>query len=236
VTSKLLISKHQQVQLLEAASVLVTMNQAGSAPLVPSSQLENEMSSDSPGASGSSEPRDDDDSSSRTSTPSQQDETVAVKTMHFSRPRRQDSYSSAFSRSYQSTSAASFAASSAPNDNGFSFYRQWSSNPRRQSIAGHSSNGSQYDSDEQADVAAAAEGLLSCSLGPPKTGPFQSGSDIPPVPPLPARFAQQNESRRSDFTASPRVARQFGLAYSHHSDYQPDIDMEDDEIFGHMEQ
>ena len=31
-TSKLLISKHQQVQLLEAASVLVTMNQDGTTP------------------------------------------------------------------------------------------------------------------------------------------------------------------------------------------------------------
>lgn len=235
MTSKLLISKHQQVQLLEAASVLVTMNQAEIGPLELSSQLESEMS-DSPGASGSSEPREDDDSSSRTSTPSQQDEAAAVMMMPFRRPKRQDSYGSAFSRSCQSTSAASFAGSSAPNDSRFSYYRQWSTNPRRQSIAGISSNGSQYDSDEQADVAAAAEGLLSCSLGPPKTGQIQSESDIPPVPQLPARFVKQYEGRRSDFITSPRAARPLSLPYSCRPDYLPDIDMEDDEIFGHMDQ
>lgn len=63
VTSKLLISKHQQVQLLEAASVLCHMNAESSADLpdvdVPPATAEpSEASSASPEYSGSSEMQD----------------------------------------------------------------------------------------------------------------------------------------------------------------------------------
>jgi len=72
LTSKLLISKHQQVQLLEAASVLVAMNVDSTPP--PSAKdfhSDQEESSASPAASGYSDPRDSRQSSADTTPPPQ---------------------------------------------------------------------------------------------------------------------------------------------------------------------
>ncbi|KAL9056844.1 MAG: hypothetical protein Q9162_002715 [Coniocarpon cinnabarinum] len=219
LTSKLLISKHQQVQLLEAASVLMSMN-TSEAPPSENAIQESESSGESPAASGAS---DKDEESSRTSTPSQLGDVRYKPIPPPTRPSRQDSYNSAYSRSYASTSAHSFAASSAPTDQ-TDMYWYHPSSRRRPS----SSSQSFYSGDEQADVAAAAEGLVSCSLGTPKHGPAHLPDDIPPVPPLPAQFAH-HASRPVSFTNKHSSA---------------DIDMhevperdEDDEdgVFGTME-
>lgn len=201
LTSKLLISKHQQVQLLEAASVLVNMNQ--DAPASTESAIQESESSDSPPADASSDPPDD-DVSSRTSTPSQLEERGAsAKRPSFGRPDDHDSYNSVYSRSYQSNSGHSFAASSAPNEPGDLYYYHRPSSKRRPSTASHPES-------EDQDLNAAAASLVSCSLGTPKYGPSQLPPDVPPVPPLPAKF--QHTSSRP-------------ISYG----YQTDVDMSDGE-------
>lgn len=182
--------------MLEAASVLVAMNQDRNAD-------SSDTSSQSPVYSGASDPiEEDDDTSSRTSAPSQDDEGTASKPTAVRRPRRQDSYSSVFSRSYGST-----AASSLPVENGFHHRRNSGSRPN---TAGQAYN--QTYAEEQADVTAAAESLLGVSIGTPQFRASHLSGDIPPVPPLPAKFAGQ-------------------AAYSPYmrSQYTPDTDMSDEE-------
>lgn len=183
--------------MLEAASVLVGMN--GEAPADNS-----DTSSQSPAGSGASDPIDEDeDNSSRTSTPSQDDEYTASKPTAFRHPRRQDSYSSVFSRSYGST------ASSLPTDAGFHGHRRFSSSGSRPSTA--YSPGQTY-AEEQADITAAAEGLVGVSIGTPQFRSNQINADVPPVPPLPAKFASQA-------AFSPYLRPQ----------YTPDQEMSDDD-------
>lgn len=157
-TSKLLISKHQQVQLLEAASVLVAMNQDGP---------NDSDNSSSPAASGSSDMRDEELSSTETTPPPHHENS-------YRDPKRFSNESSLFSRSYQSV----FSESGPNAENGFAHHRQWSTS----SISRPES----YNADE-ADLAAAV-GLLSCSFGTPKTGPTTLSPDVPPVPPLPEKY------------------------------------------------
>lgn len=193
-TSKLLISKHQQVQLLEAASVLVAMNQEAA-----STAVESDHSSASPAASGSSDPREDDLSSTDTTPPPQQadDAVVGSYSVHRS-SNRYSNNSSAYSHSYQSTSGASVFSESAPSSGRayLSHYRQWSSaTSERPTTSGTSVSG--YDDEDQADLAAAV-GLLSCSFGTPKSGPVMLPPDVPPVPPLPAKFAVQQQQMQQN--------------------------------------
>ncbi|TKA66747.1 hypothetical protein B0A55_10242 [Friedmanniomyces simplex] len=170
-TSKLLISKHQQVQLLEAASVLVAMNQD------PPSTNDSDNSS-SPAASGSSDMRDDDVSSAETTPPPQIESS-------FRDSKRYSNTSSAYSRSYQSV----FSSESAPShEHGFSHQRQWSTSSNNRPFTASTSIAESYRDEDPQDLAAAV-GLLSCSYGTPKTGPTGMPSDVPPVPPLPAKYA-----------------------------------------------
>jgi hypothetical protein len=169
-TSKLLISKHQQVQLLEAASVLVSMN---------IDAVDSETSS--PVASGSSDVQSDRASSLETSPPPGTDDQSAKSSRRES--KRFSSNSSLYSQSYQSVfSEAQGSSGSRPY---MSHYRQWSTggdNPATSCTSVAESV------DDQADLAAAV-GLLSCSYGStPKTGPVMLPADAPPVPPLPAQF------------------------------------------------
>jgi hypothetical protein len=127
-TSKLLISKHQQVQLLEAASVLVNMNQEGE------SSRDSDHSSASPPASGSSDLRDDLSSTDTTPPPQLDDHAVgSYPRSHFahrSAKRYSTNSSSAYSQSYQS---AVFS------DNGHGgHYRQWSNVSDRPTTSGTS--------------------------------------------------------------------------------------------------
>ena len=226
LTSKLLISKHQQVQLLEAASVLMTMNQDGTIVSETAIHGDSDGASDSPPASGSSDPQED-DQSSRTSSPSQNEESVtAAKDVLYHRPVRQDSYASTLSRSYQSTSATSFAPSSGPDGGEYQY-------SRRPSFHRRPSSASQFDGEENPEVVAAAQGLLSCSLGTPTHGPTQLPPDVPPVPPLPEKFARQASRpvslQRANQTDVEMSGVQPSLVHNHNEE-------EDDGVFGHMDQ
>ena len=175
-----MISKHQQVQLLEAASVLVTMNQKRNSfqdqELVDSLKVHDTISdqSSSPAASGSSGMQDDEVSSVET-TPPPMDENS--RDIHDS--KRYSSNSSVYSRSYQSGPSISVAASSVPTSAFGSYHQDFA---RRSSTSGSVYNG--LPMEDEAGLAAAVE---LCNFGTPRTGPVP-GDDIPPVPPLPARY------------------------------------------------
>ncbi|KAK3070990.1 hypothetical protein LTR53_009473 [Teratosphaeriaceae sp. CCFEE 6253] len=189
-TSKLLISKHQQVQLLEAASVLVAMNQDP-----PTNDSDN---SSSPAASGSSDTRDDEVSSAETTPPPHVEGSYRDS-------KRYSNTSSAFSRSYQSV----FSSGSAPShDHASSHHRQWSTSSTNRPLTANTSIAESYRDEDPQDLAAAV-GLLSCSYGTPQTGPTGMPSDVPPVPPLPAKYA----------------AHKFASYHAQH-----DVDMDDDEL------
>ncbi|KAF2107417.1 hypothetical protein BDV96DRAFT_616870 [Lophiotrema nucula] len=226
-TSKLLISKHQQVQLLEAASVLVAMNNDGD------SGQESDHSSVSPPASGSSDLRDDLSSTDTTPPPQLGDHPVGSYSRSQFGQRSSKRYStnssSAYSQSYQS---AVFSDSG----NG-GHYRQWSNVSDRPTTSGTSVAGSYRDDEnDQADLAAAV-GLLSCSYGTPKTGPLSLGSDIPPVPPLPARFLEPNDTH--SLSGSTTVAAQQSSLRGSHFRYNRlegkdvDMDLESEDDYRH---
>ena len=188
-------------------------------------QGDSDNSYESPAASGSSDVRDD-DMSSRTSTPSQQDETTfyadngkPIK----NQPYRQNSYSSA--HSYQSTSGTSLGPSSVPNESHEFGLSRPSGGHRRPSSASY------YEGNEDVpEVIAAAEGLLRCSLGStPKHHSVQLPPDVPPVPPLPAKF-RHNQARplSSDAIRDVQMA-EAGL-------FPGRGEVEDDGFFGRMEQ
>jgi len=106
---------------------------------------------------------------------------------------------------------------------GISYYRQWSSENRPTSLTGVTTDDNGYS-----DLAAAAEGLLSCSLGTPKVGAGRLGADIPPVPPVPAKYSDGTQQH----TTAGRSTD------GNHVDVQmaDEADAEDDEgIFGQMD-
>ncbi|EEH07135.1 conserved hypothetical protein [Histoplasma capsulatum G186AR] len=197
-TSKLLISKHQQVQLLEAASVLVNMNPDTPASSVDHHQPtgESDRSSTSPTASGISELRDGNSSAETTPPPTGEEGIFAITPAKLSaaqtgvhaRPHnRSNSQSHSFrfstnnfSRSFQSIPSSSFTDSAPTLSPSHSHFRQ-SSTDTRPSTA---ETGGLLDDDE-AGLAAAIE---LCHFGTPRSGPVPMSPDIPPVPPLPAKF------------------------------------------------
>ena len=182
-TSKLLISKHQQVQLLEAASVLVAMNQDGPTPPPSANDFSSDHDSASPAASGSSDPLDGLSSADTTPPPHAEQYQSYTGNSYVGRNKRYSSGNN-YSRSYQS--APYPAGSSIPNGNAFGSYRR-QSNAARPGSSGVSSGGQ----DDEAGLAAAVE-LLSSSFGTPRTGPVTLPADVPPVPPLPARYLSQS--------------------------------------------
>ncbi|KAK4554837.1 hypothetical protein LTR86_007985 [Recurvomyces mirabilis] len=211
-TSKLLISKHQQVQLLEAASVLVAMNQ--DAPTGTDSD-----DSSSPAASGSSDMHEDGVSSAETTPPPQTD--------GYRDPKRFSSTSSAYSRSYQSV----FSSGSMSNNENFSHHRQWSSSSNRPQTA-NTSIAESYRDEDPADLAAAV-GLLSCSYGTPKSGPTGMPADVPPVPPLPAKYASSHYTsnlRHHDVEMDDDDSSDDELHHQHHR-----IDEVEEGMFGKMD-
>ncbi|KAH8692917.1 hypothetical protein BGW36DRAFT_30296 [Talaromyces proteolyticus] len=169
LTSKLLISKHQQVQLLEAATVLVAMN------------AENESDNSSASADASSEPHDGISSTETTPPPmddDDDDDDVADLNKRYT--------SSAFSRSYQSVASSSYADSGPLHSPAFSHFRH-SSIDTRPSTA--ETSGGQDDDSDAADLAAA---IRLCNFGTPRSKATAMSADVPPVPPLPARYLSQN--------------------------------------------
>ena len=184
-TSKLLISKHQQVQLLQAASVLVGMNQDAIAVEDTTKPSESDHSSASPTASGSSDVREEEYyiSSAETTPPPMNDDYAMVEDAYTDRSKGYSGNSSSFSRSYQS--APSF---SLPASNNLSHYQQ----QRRPSSSGVASTDT--DEDEAGLVAAVAS---LCSFGNSKSSIVQLPEDVPPVPPVPARYREHNANRLS---------------------------------------
>lgn len=178
ITSKLLISKHQQVQLLEAASVLVHMNQDG----VPADgpEVESEFSSASPDAS--SELRNGLSSVETTPPPLEDQENGTSANMG---KRVSVGNASAFSRSYQSVPSSSFTGSAPMHSPVFSHFRHPSIDTRPSTAE------TKLHDDDEADLAAAI-GL--CNFGTPRTGPVSVSPSVPPVPPLPSRFLDQSGS------------------------------------------
>ncbi|MCJ1474914.1 hypothetical protein MMC13_003574 [Lambiella insularis] len=258
-TSKLLISKHQQVQLLEAASVLVTMNQ----DVVPLSEFlkasDSENSSASPVLFTSSD-ADDDDVSSVETTPPPIGEQVDFTAYDGARnEKRYSSNSSVFSRSYQSAPSASIAASSVPTAASYGSFHHLAYQ-RRPSTTGNTSL--VYGAAEDETALAAAVELCNFN-GTPRTGPLQM-DDVPPVPPLPARYASHNAirpvsgigypsiqdlglpppltHRLSDERGSkmpdrvPRVTNEDEEDYDQRSIFHGRSDDDDDGVFGLMEE
>ncbi|KAI9795197.1 MAG: hypothetical protein M1816_000219 [Peltula sp. TS41687] len=252
-TSKLLMSKHQQVQLLEAASVLVSMNQTGYSGTELALDMPSDHSSASPAASGFSGLRDGLSSVSTSPPPREEGEypTMAVDTSQRHRINRRSSIFSAYSRSYQSVQSSSVfgdAGSSVGTSNNFHYLRQGSTGGRSNSI--HASSAGDHDADEES--LAAAVGLLSCSYGTPKSGPIVplADTDIPPVPPLPARFLGEREDKvHADTTGTSGPSsdqNQYGNPWSKREENAVEDDgynttklhsdqEEDDNVFGRME-
>ncbi|DAA78380.1 TPA_exp: putative C2H2 finger domain protein [Trichophyton benhamiae CBS 112371] len=202
VTSKLLISKHQQVQLLEAASVLVTLNEpvseeqaaaraAAAAAAAASGSGDSDRSSTSPTVSGISELRDGLSSTETTPPPTGDDGALSKSSNDpYRYPSSHSSYNHnhnhSFSQSLQSIPSASFAsASSVPSYSPAHSHFRHSSTDTRPSTA--DTNGVLDD-----DAAGLAAAIELCNFGTPRSGPMAILEDVPPVPPLPARFLGQS--------------------------------------------
>ncbi|KAF2125926.1 hypothetical protein P153DRAFT_360227 [Dothidotthia symphoricarpi CBS 119687] len=224
-TSKLLISKHQQVQLLEAASVLVAMNKESDAG-------DSDHSSASPAASASSGLRDGLSSTETTPPPQLDDHAVGSFRSQFAARsvKRYSATSSAYGQSYQSTVFS---------DNGNAgHFRHWSNVSDRPTTSGTSLAGSYHDdgTNDPSDLAAAV-GLLSCSYGTPTSGPVALPSDVPPVPPLPAKFLSFSARTLSGNTIVTPQQSSMRNSYRYHSeskdvdvDVDVDVDMDDDQF------
>lgn len=180
ITSKLLISKHQQVQLLEAASVLVNMNQHAPSE---SAEAESDQSSASPDTS--SELRDGISSAETTPPPMDEDdeneEDMEMSGMPVFPNKRYSvgNVSAQYSHSYQSVPSSSFNGDAPLHSPAFSHFRHSSIDTRPSTAE------AKLHEDDEADLAAAI-GL--CNFGTPRTGPVPMSPGIPPVPPLPSRY------------------------------------------------
>jgi len=170
------------VQLLEAASVLVNMNNepsTGHTPPDSARDFPSDQDSASPGASGFSEQQ---DRSSADTTPPPHSDVLGAGNASYRTFAKRHSSGSGFSRSYQSAPYAGSAAGSIPNSSGFGHFRQLSQDHRP------TSSGKNATGQDDQDLAAAVE-LLSCSFG--SNGGSRTvhlPADAPPVPPLPAQY------------------------------------------------
>lgn len=201
--------------------------------------IDSDNSSASPAASGSSDLRDDDISSAETTPPPHGDAVYGHKKQY------SNASSAAFSRSYQSV----FSNGDRPTSNGaeYAHHRQWSTSSNRPATAS-TSLAESYPDEDQADLAAAV-GLLSCSYGTPQTAPVVMPADIPPVPPLPARYQgmsgtsyqQRGEASKlrhsedvdMDGESSDEEIEQDPSRYQKHRFSRAE---DDDGIFGNMEE
>ncbi|KAK2773446.1 hypothetical protein FQN52_006512 [Onygenales sp. PD_12] len=197
-TSKLLISKHQQVQLLEAATVLVGMNPettdtttTTSSDTAPTTNGESDRSSASPTASGISELRDGLSSTETTPPPTGEEGRSFTKSGYHN--HRFSATSANFSRSFQSIPSSSFTGSAPSFSPSRSHFRQSSTDTRPSTAETNGmSMGLGLLDDDEAGLAAAIE---LCNFGTPRSGPtIPMSPDVPPVPPLPARFLGQSVS------------------------------------------
>ncbi|KAI1439802.1 hypothetical protein F5Y02DRAFT_411963 [Annulohypoxylon stygium] len=223
LTSKLLISKHQQVQLLEAASVLVAMNtDDATTPPDSAKDFASDPESASPTASGYSEIHD--GHSSADTTPPPQPETFsATNSLAYRTAPKRNSNGSTYSRSFQSGISGSFFPGSVPNGNAFGHFRH-ASTDRRPPSSGMNSTGQ-----DDRDLAAAVE-LLSCSFGSNGGGrDARLPNDAPPVPPLPAQYLDHAAFASTSFInsfPSGQMPESFTRGELRHAE---DVKMEDSE-------
>ena len=206
ITSKLLISKHQQVQLLEAAQALLKINQAAA---------ESDVSS--PDASAS-DPQSDGVSSTGNSPPPQGEDfhPQGISSGRLE-SKRFSSNSSLYSHSYQSSILS--------ENNGRSYIvhsRQLSSD-NRPTTSGTSVTS--YTDDDREEMSAAFN-LLSCSYGTPRTGPVVITQDVPPVPPLPAKYLGRSVDQLSGSTITGVPNAQSSFVRGRRAD---DVEMLDEE-------
>lgn len=146
LTSKLLISKHQQVQLLEAASVLLAMNQDAAEP-VPGGSDNDDFSSRQHSTSSDNEHA---ISSGDDESPPPMAQGLTVPRKHYS------PISSGYSNSYQSVFSTT---ENVIDERG---YGQRTKTPDRNIDTASTSYNAMPATGDQADLAAAV-GLLSCS-------------------------------------------------------------------------
>ena len=166
-------------------------------PLPPESAKTNDSdhSSASPAASGTSELQDEDLSSAETTPPPTSEQAYTSGSLRVGKSKRPSSTGSAFSRSYQSAPSSSLLGGPLPSM-GTSFGSYYPSGmPHRPSTSGLTSSNQAVVDEDEAMLAAAVESL--CSFNTPRSGPVHLPTDVPPVPPLPARFAGQNLNRLS---------------------------------------
>ncbi|KAL4881144.1 hypothetical protein BJY04DRAFT_190066 [Aspergillus karnatakaensis] len=180
ITSKLLISKHQQVQLLEAASVLVTMNVDD--PTAESPENGSETSSASPDAS---EFRNGLSSAETTPPPMDEDNSDDDMSVEPEKPYGAHHAGPQYSQSFQSVPSSSYTGSAPWASPAFSHFRHSSIDTRPSTAE------AKLHEDDEADLAAAI-GL--CNFGTPRMGPTSMSPGVPPVPPLPSRFLDQAAS------------------------------------------
>lgn len=148
-------------------------------------------------------------SSADTTPPPREDEDRSVA-LPIPRPmksaKRRSSNGSAYSQSHQSGPLGSLLSDrTSPSMSSFGELRQvgdgFEQSYSRSTPIGHP--------DEDEAGLAAAVGLLSCSYGTPRSGPRSIPADVPPVPPLPARFAnetsQSRSSRKTSSSANQRA-------------------------------
>ena len=183
------------------------MNQDPSDPLDSTRITDSDHSSASPPASGSSELQDEDISSAETTPPPMGEHAYNSESIMYSRAKRNSANSSVFSRSYQSAPSSSFLPGSVPLEStSFGQHRQGS---RRSSTSGAISSNYRMLDEDEAGLSAAVESL--CSFGTPRSGPVHLPPDVPPVPPLPARFAEHNANRLSGNNLAPLLQPNLGL-------------------------
>ena len=197
--------------------MLVGMNQDVPAELDPVKGPESDNSSASPAASGSSGlPDDDEYSSAETTPPPMADQYGMPEGVNYHRSKRYSGNSSSFSRSYQSAPSSSF-----PSAQGFAGMSALSPSSRPGTSGFNGLSSSQIDEDE-ASLVAAVQSL--CSFGTPRNGPVLLPPDVPPVPPLPAQFAEKG----LQFAKAPIGHQEpIGGTVTVHEVSDKDIEMED---------
>lgn len=207
---------------------------------------DSDQSSSSPAASGSSEIQDEAVSSAETTPPPTGEGPGDIRDS-----KRYSSNSSVYSRSYQSAPSASLAASSVPTSAFGSYHQGFARRP--------STSGSVYGGLPIEDEAGLAAAVELCNFGTPRTAAVL-GDDIPPVPPLPARYISHKatpSAGSNGFTlihqiptvssltcriSDERDVRMQGHADGGESfDEQPPMhrarnDEYDEGVFGHMEE
>lgn len=186
--------------MLEAASVLVGMNQDEPEAMDAEKPNDSDHSSVSPAASGTSEIQDDFLSSAETTPPPTGEGPYTGESFRTARPERNSGVSSVFSRSYQSAPSSSLPRDSAASMESFHGRSRSPARRRRPSSSSYGSPTFFAADDDTASLAAAVELV---NFGTPSSRPVHLPSDVPPVPPLPARYVEEYSTVASTSSLNP---------------------------------